>query len=120
MGMHNYRELRVWQRAMEFVVEVYKVTDMFPKDERFGLTSQLRRCSVSIPSNISEGAGRATNNQFRYFLEIAMGSCNEAQTQLELSFRFNYLSKQDADRMLDEGHQIFKMILAFYNTLLVI
>ena len=66
--MHNYRELKVWQRAMEFVVEVYKVTDMFPKDERFGLTSQLRRCSVSIPSNISEGAGRAINSQFRYFL----------------------------------------------------
>ena len=99
--MHNYRELKVWQRAMEFVVEVYKVTDMFPQDERFGLTSQLRRCSVSIPSNISEGAGRATNNQFSYFLEITMGSYNEAQTQLELSFRFNYLSKQDADRMLD-------------------
>lgn len=118
--MHNYRELKVWQRAMDFVLEVYRVTNMFPKDEKFGLTSQLRRCAISIPSNISEGAGRATNNQFRYFLEIAMGSCNEAQTQLELSFRFNYLSKQDADKMLDEGYQIYKMILAFYNTLLVI
>ena len=104
---------------MDFVLEVYRVTNMFPKDEKFGLTSQLRRCAISIPSNISEGAGRATNNQFRYFLEIAMGSCNEAQTQLELSFRFNYLSKQDADKMLDEGHQIYKMILAFYNTLLI-
>ena len=104
---------------MDFVLEVYRVTNMFPKDEKFGLTSQLRRCAISIPSNISEGAGRATNNQFRYFLEIAMGSCNEAQTQLELSFRFNYLSKQDADKMLDEGQQIYKMILAFYNTLLI-
>ena len=119
MGMHNYRELKVWQRAMDFVLEVYRVTNMFPKDEKFGLTSQLRRCVVSIPSNISEGAGRATNNQFRYFLEMAMGSCNEAQTQLELSSRFNYLTKEVADKLLDEGQQIYKMILAFYNTLLI-
>ena len=118
MGMHNYRELRIWQRAMDFVVAIYQVTDGFPKVEKYGLTSLLRRCVVSIPSNISEGAGRATNNQFRYFLEISMGSCNEAQTQLELSYRFNYLSKEEADKLLDEGQQIYKMILAFYNSLL--
>ena len=67
---------------MDYVVEIYQVTDGFPNDEKYGLTSQLRRCVVSIPSNISEGAGRATNNQFRYFLEMAMGSCNEAKLSL--------------------------------------
>ena len=67
MGMHKYRELRIWQRSMDFVVEVYKITNSFPLDERFGIIAQLRRCSISIPSNISEGAGRATNKQFRYF-----------------------------------------------------
>jgi len=64
MGMHNYRELRIWQRSMDLVVKVYKISANFPKEERFGLTSQLRSCAVSVPSNISEGAGRETNKQF--------------------------------------------------------
>jgi four helix bundle protein len=102
---------------MDFVVEVYKVTDSFPSDERFGIIAQLRRCSISIPSNISEGAGRATNKQFRYFLEIAMGSCNEAQTQLELAGRFNYLNAEVLEKIINEAQQIYKMILAFYNSL---
>lgn len=61
MGMHNYRELKIWQRSMDFVVKVYEVTASFPKEEKWGLTYQLRSCPVSIPSNISEGAGRGTN-----------------------------------------------------------
>lgn len=77
MGMHNFRELRIWQRSIDLAEMIYKITADFPKEEKYGLTSQLRRCCVSIPSNISEGAGRATIRQFKYFLEISMGCCNE-------------------------------------------
>ncbi len=117
MGMHNYRELRIWQRSMDFVVKVYKISASFPNEERYGLTAQLRRCAVSMPSNISEGAGRATNKQFMHFLEIAMGSCNEAQTQIELAYKFGYITNEILDGLIDEALQIYKMILAFYNSL---
>jgi len=115
--MHNYRELKIWQRSMDFVVKVYEVSVRFPNEERYGLTSQLRSCTVSVPSNISEGAGRGTNKQFKRFLEFSMGSINEAQTQIELAHRVNYLSKDVYDSLIDEAFQIYKMILAFYNSL---
>ena len=115
--MHNYRELRIWQRSIEFVVRIYEVSANFPKEEKYGLTSQLRSCAVSIPCNIAEGAGRATNKQFRYFLEISMGSDNEAQTQIELAYRFAYIPKNVYESLVDEALQIYKMILAFYNSL---
>ena len=117
MGMHNYRELKIWQRSIEFVVKIYDVSASFPKEERYGLTAQLRSCSVSVPSNISEGAGRSTNRQFKRFLEISMGSINEAQTQIELAYRINYLKKEIYESLVDEALQIYKMILTFYNTL---
>lgn len=115
--MHNFRELKIWQRSVDLAEKVYKITADFPKEEKYGLTSQIRRSAVSVPSNISEGAGRATNSQFRYFLEISMGSCNELETQLELSFRFNFISKVILDKLNDEILQIYKMILVFYNSL---
>jgi four helix bundle protein len=117
MGMHQFRELKIWQRSMDLAEQVYQVINNFPNEERFGLSSQLRRCVVSIPSNISEGAGRATNKQFRYFLEITMGSCNELQTQLELAYRFGYIKKEILDKMAGEALQIYKMVLTFYNSL---
>jgi len=98
---------------MDFVVRVYEVSANFPKEERYGLTSQLRRCAVSVPSNISEGAGRATKPQFKRFLEFSMGSINEAQTQLELASRFKYISDDICGQLLDEALQIYKMILTF-------
>ena len=102
---------------MDLAEEVYKVVALFPKEEKYGLVSQLRRCAVSVPSNISEGAGRATKKQFQHFLEFSMGSCNELQTQLELSKRFGYLEEADASRVTDEVNQLYRMILSFYNTL---
>ena len=102
---------------MDFVVRIYEISEGFPKEEKYGLIAQLRGCAVSIPSNISEGAGRATNKQFRYFLEFSMGSCNEAQTQIELAHRFGYISKEILEELNGEGSQIYKMILAFYNSL---
>jgi four helix bundle protein len=119
MGMHRYKDLKIWQRAMDFVERVYEVSAFFPKDERFGLTSQLRRCAVSVPSNISEGAGRATNPQFRRFLEFSMGSINEAQTQLELAYRLKYITEDIWKELVEEALQIYKMILTFYNSLRV-
>lgn len=117
MGMHNYRELRIWNRSMDFVVKIYEISAGFPKEERYGLTSQLRSCAVSVPSNISEGAGRGTNRQFRRFLEFSMGSINEAQTQIELAYRVSYIGKEHYDYLIDEALQIYKMILTFYNSL---
>ncbi len=118
MGMHNYRELKIWQRSMDFAVKVYEVSTDFPKEERYGLTSQLRRSVISVPSNISEGAGRGTNNPFRVFLEYAMGSINEAQSQIELAFRIHYVPKENYEYLMNEALQIYKMILKFYNTLI--
>ena len=102
---------------MDLAEEVYRVMADFPKDERFGLISQLNRCAVSVPSNISEGAGRASNKQFRQFLEFSMGSCNEIQTQIELSKRFNYLSLETGNKIIDEAIQVYRMIFAFYNSM---
>ena len=112
--MHNYRELKIWQRAMDLAVEVYKNTSSFPVEERFALTLQIHKSAVSIPSNISEGAGRDSDGQFQYFLEISMGSCNELQTQIELSRRLNYLSDKIAFHLLDEASQIYRMTVTFY------
>jgi four helix bundle protein len=117
MRMHNYRELKIWNRSMEFAVRVYQASSLFPKEEKYGLTSQLRRSAVSVPSNISEGAGRGTNKQFKVFLEYAMGSINEAQTEIELAYRVKHLAKEEYDFLIDEALQIYKMILAFYNSL---
>mgnify|MGYP003582081099 CR=1 FL=1 len=115
--MHNFRELKIWQRAMDFVVRIYNATSNFPKEEQYGLTSQLRKSAVSVPSNISEGAGRGTNKQFGHFLEISMGSINEAQTQIELASRLKYIGNEEYEFLADEAIQIYKMILGFYNGL---
>lgn len=115
--MHNFRELKIWQRSIDFVTAVYELVKQFPQDERYGLVSQLKRSSVSIPSNISEGAGRSTNAQFRHFLEIAMGSCNEVVTQLELACRLKVVTEEQRKTAVDGAFQIYKMILGFYKKL---
>ena len=91
--MHNYRELKVWQKARVLVKAVYQITNNLPKEEAFGLTSQMRRAVVSIPSNIAEGAGRGTNKDFCRFLDIAYGSSFELETQLLLCVDLEYISE---------------------------
>ncbi|HUH61590.1 MAG TPA: four helix bundle protein, partial [Terracidiphilus sp.] len=81
----SFRDLHVWQRAMQLTVAIYRLTKDFPKEEQFGWTSQIRRSAISIPSNIAEGQGRSTNGEFRQFLSIARGSNCELQTQLEIA-----------------------------------
>jgi len=100
-----HRNLVAWQRAMELVTEVYQVTDRFPKEEIFGLTSQIRRAAVSVPSNIAEGAADRTTQQFSSFLSNAIGSLNEIDTQLDLAFRLGYIKMENYDhlyKLLDE------------------
>lgn len=87
---NSYQELQVWQRAMELSLSIYQMTEVFPGNERFGLTSQLRRAGVSIPSNIAEGYGRNSRNDYRQFLAIARGSTFEVQTQLILAKQLGY------------------------------
>ena len=82
MSRHNFKKLKIWQEGMELVVETYKVTKTFPSEEKYGLISQLNRCSVSIPSNIAEGIGRQSNKETIHFLYLSKGSSNELETQL--------------------------------------
>ncbi len=95
MKINSHTDLKVWQEAMDLVVIVYNITKSFPDDEIYGLTSQLRRAVVSIPSNIAEGAGRKGKNEFSRFLYIALGSLSEVETQIEIAHRLSYLPNTD-------------------------
>jgi four helix bundle protein len=88
----SHKDLKVWQESMGLVIQIYKISEDFPKHEVYGLCSQIRRAAVSIPSNIAEGAGRKGENEFSRFLYIALGSLSEVETQLEISQRLNYIN----------------------------
>jgi four helix bundle protein len=110
--MQSFRDLHVWQRSMELTVAVYGLTRHSPREETFGLTSQLRRCAVSIPSNIAEGHGRMNPREFKRFLLIARGSNSELQTQLELSGLMGFADPQLLITAREISHEIEKMLLA--------
>lgn len=93
--LNSHKDLKVWQESMTLVVVVYKATEDFPKHEIYGLTSQIRRAAISIPSNIAEGAGRRGNKEFIRFLYIALGSLSEVETQLEIATRLKYLNEAE-------------------------
>lgn len=99
--MHDFKELRVWKEAMDLVVEIYEVTEHFPKEEKYGLTSQVRRSAVSIPSNIAEGAYRNTNGEFKQFLGIANGSAGELYTQLVLTHRLGLADLEQVNPLIE-------------------
>lgn len=107
--MHNLKELKIWNKALELAVEIYKATEKFPREETYGLTSQIRRAAVSVPSNISEGAGRNTKGEFKQFLGIANGSSYEVQTQLMISHRLKLVDDITLERLLKEIDEIQKM-----------
>jgi four helix bundle protein len=115
--MHNLKELKIWHKAMDLSVEVYKATSKFPKEEIYGLTSQIKRSAISIPSNISEGAGRNSNKEFIHFLGIANGSSYELQTQLIISNRLNLITDETLESLLKPIEEIQKMTYTFQNTL---
>jgi four helix bundle protein len=100
-----HKRLLAWRKSMELVVKVYESTKSFPRDEVYGLTARMRRASVSVPSNISEGAAGRSVTQFRNFLSIAIGSLNEISTQLEIAYRVGYLDNHklsEAESQVDE------------------
>jgi len=108
--MRNYRDLFVWQKSMALVTEVYSITRLFPKEELYGLASQIRRSAVSIPSNIAEGYGRYSTNDYTRFLQIAIGSLYELQTQLEICLNLGYLSKDTFEKIYEQSREIERML----------
>ncbi len=115
--LHNYRNLKVWQKAVELCVKIYEISKAFPKEELYGITSQIRRSAVSIPSNIAEGSGRKTVNDFSHFLDISLGSCCELSTQLLISCNLNFFKDTEFDELDSEITEIQKMIIGFQKTL---
>jgi four helix bundle protein len=110
VAAQNYKDLIAWQKAMDLVVEVYQATGAFPPDERFGLTNQVRRAAVSVPSNIAEGQGRGPTRDFVRFLCVARGSLQEVETQLILAARLGSMPQQRCDRLSDLIIELAKVI----------
>ena len=108
--MKTHKDLKVWQESIELVTIIYDKTKSFPKDELFSLTSQIRRCAISIPSNIAEGAARESNKEYIRFLYIAQGSISELDTQLLIAKNLNFVSKEDHSRLTEKLAEIRKML----------
>ncbi len=108
--MGTYKDLMVWQKSMLLARRIYEITTRFPLDEKFGMVSQMRRCSVSIPSNIAEGYGREGEREHSHFLFISLGSSNELETQLILSHGFQYVDNQDYQEIMDLNSEVNKML----------
>jgi four helix bundle protein len=117
MPVQSYRELVAWQKAMDFTAEIYRVTRRFPKEELYGITSQLRRAAVSIPSNIAEGQGRQTTGEFRQFLGYARGSLLETETQIFLAERLEYLDHETAEHLLRQAAEAGRILNGLMNSL---
>ncbi|HBL78012.1 MAG TPA: four helix bundle protein [Prolixibacteraceae bacterium] len=115
--MKTYREIIVWQRAMSFVTKIYKYSKSFPNEEMYGLISQIRRSAVSIPSNIAEGFGRKSSNDFKRFLQIAMGSLFEVQTQLEISKNLEYIDEKTFNDLYQDSREIERILTAFIDSI---
>ena len=111
---HNFRELKIWHESMKIVKSVYSLTSNLPSDERFGLVSQINRCSISIPSNIAEGSGRTSNKEFIHFLNISISSSFELETQLILA---NDLFNTDSEEIIEKINELQKMIVGFKKSL---
>ena len=115
--MHQYKELNIWKKSMELAVEIYAQTQKFPAEEKFGLVSQLRRCAISVPPNIAEGAGRKSDKEFCRFLSIAYGSLCELETQLIISMHLDYIKDNESTGFSDKITELQKMIYKLINKL---
>src|SRR5665213_892921 len=107
--MHNYKQLKIWNKSIDLVVDVYEATAEYPKEEKYGLISQMRRSAVSIPSNIAEGAGRNSDKEFRQFLAVSHGSSYELETQVIVSERLELLTKEVSDDLCEKINEVQKM-----------
>jgi four helix bundle protein len=108
--MRGHRDLVAWQKAMELVTEIYRATQSFPKDELYGLVSQLRRAAVSIPSNLAEGYGRNSRNEFHHFIGQARGSLLEVETQVEIARNLGYLSAETCSDLLSRTDEVGRIV----------
>jgi four helix bundle protein len=116
MTIKSYKDLKVWQVAIDMVVDIYKLTGKFPRNESFGLASQIQRAMVSIPSNIAEGHARGTSREFHHFLSITLGSTAELETQLIIAAKLDYLELTTANEMLERVDKLGKMIRALQKS----
>ncbi|RDI13373.1 four helix bundle protein [Flavobacterium sp. AG291] len=115
--MHRFKDLEIWKYSREFCTQIYSVTSSFAESEKFGLTNQLRRASVSIAANIAEGCSRSSNKDFSRFLEIAIGSAYEVETHLLISSDLNFLNQEDTHILITKLDRIVKMTSKFRSTL---
>jgi len=113
MVKHNFKKLIIWKKSLELVFETYRLTKTFPSDERFGLISQLNRCSVSVPSNIAEGTSKSSEKHFKTFLETALGSAFEWETQIIIAKGLNYITEEKFKELEKNINDIQKMISSF-------
>ena len=115
--METHKDLRVWQQSIEMVTSIYLMTKAFPKDELFGLVSQMRRAAVSVPSNIAEGYARGTDREKLHFLRISSGSMSEIETQLMLSLNLGYVSQEAFDELSEKVTSLWKQLNALVSSL---
>lgn len=113
----SYQDLDVWRKAMALTKDIYRITSSFPGEERFGLTNQMRRAAVSIPSNVAEGHARVGRNEFRHFISVAMGSTAELETQILLSADLGYLQESEKENLSMRLDTIGKMLRGLYKSL---
>jgi four helix bundle protein len=113
----SFRDLQIWQKSMQLTVAIYRLTQGFPREEVYGLTSQIRRAAVSVPSNIAEGQGRLSPAEFRQFLGIARGSICELQTQLEIARLLQFGKPELLDEAVSLSHEVGKMIYSFLGSI---
>ena len=115
--MKDFRQLKVWEKSHQLALAIYKVTAKFPKEELYGLTSQVRRASMSIPTNIAEGCGRNTDADFARFLQMAMGSTSETEYQLLLSLDLGFLNKEQYDKLNLDVTEVKHMLASLLKTI---
>ena len=113
--MKGHHELTVWQRSIDYATKIYRITEGFPKDELYALTSQMRRCAVSVPSNIAEGAARNSKREFKQFLSIAQGSVAELETQIIIAGKLGYMIETNG--LIEELDEISRMIIGLSRKL---
>ncbi|MEP7104030.1 MAG: four helix bundle protein [Candidatus Dojkabacteria bacterium] len=116
--MQDFTKMNIWKRSLDLSVEIYRITKTFPESEKYGLISQIRRCSTSVPANIAEGAGRRTKKDFINFMNIAVGSLNELFTFIEISFKLLLIKEDTKIKIQSEIIEIRKMIYSFQKNLI--
>lgn len=117
MLINNYRDLEIWQEAMALCKEVYRLSLQFPKDEKYGLVSQIRRSAISVPSNIAEGFSRRGSGDKKYLINVAISSIAELETQIELSASFDYISAPERDMILEISDRLGRKITRFIQSI---